>query len=75
MFPNMYHDSQWDSYLSEAIAEYKQETNDNKVYSLIAEQVTPGHPRYSEQKAMADALKALIDRTSIDDGFNWDVAN
>ncbi|WP_036482290.1 GDSL-type esterase/lipase family protein [Myxosarcina sp. GI1] len=74
MFPNMYHDSKWDNYLTEAIAEYKQETNDNKVYSLITEQVTSGHPRFSEQKAMADALKTLIDGTLVDDGFNWDVS-
>lgn len=74
MFPNMYHDRRWDNYLTEAIAEYKQETSDRKVYSLITEQVTPGHPRFSEQKAMADALKTLIDGTLIVEGFNWDVA-
>jgi lysophospholipase L1-like esterase len=71
MFPNMYHDRIWDNYLNEAVAEYKNEQQDNKIYSLITEQVTPGHPRVSEQKLMADALKNLIDTTLIKDGFSW----
>ena len=71
MFPNMYHDTKWDNYLTEAVEEYKIETNDNKVYSLIHEQVTPGHPRTSEQQAMADTLKEFIDTTLVADGFQW----
>ena len=74
MFPNMYHDRQWDIYLTEAIAEYRQEHNDNRVFSLIHQQVTPGHPRISEQQLMADTLKEFIDDTLIKNGFNWDVA-
>jgi len=71
MFPNMYHGTEWDGYLTEAVEEYKNETNDHKVYSLIHEQVTPGHPRASEQEAMADTLKNLIDTTLVSDGFEW----
>lgn len=71
MFPNMYHDRAWDNYLNEAVNEYKNEQQDNKIYSLITEQVTPDHPRISEQKLMADALKNLIDTTLIKDGFSW----
>ncbi|BAU64150.1 Endoglucanase E [Stanieria sp. NIES-3757] len=71
MFPNMYHDRAWDNYLNEAVTEYKNEQQDNKIYSLITEQVTPDHPRTSEQKLMADALKNLIDTTLIKDGFSW----
>ena len=74
MFPNMYHDTQWDAYLTEAIAEYRQEYNDNRVFSLIHPQVTPGHPRISEQQQMADTLKEFIDDTLTKNGFNWDVA-
>lgn len=48
MFPNMYHDRAWDNYLIEAIAEYRQENNDQRVFSLIHEQVTPGHPRINK---------------------------
>ena len=75
MFPNMYHDRQWDLFLTEAIAEYRQEHNDNRVFSLIHEQVTPGHPRISEQQQMADTLKEFIDHTLVKNGFNWDVAD
>ncbi len=75
MFPNMYHDRAWDNYIIEAIAEYRSENNDNRVFSLIHEQVTPGHPRISEQQQMADTLKEFIDGTLTDNGFNWDVAN
>lgn len=75
MFPNMYHDKGWDNYIIEAIAEYRRENNDNRVFSLIHEQVTPGHPRISEQQQMADTLKEFIDGTLTDNGFNWDVAN
>ena len=75
MFPNMYHDRTWDDYVVEAIAEYRTEYNDNRVFSLIHEQVTPGHPRISEQRQMADTLKEFIDTTLTDSGFNWDVAN
>ena len=71
MFPNMYHDPKWDNYLTEAVEEYKNETNDDKVYSLINEQVTPGHPRTSEQQAMADTLTNFIDTTLVADGFKW----
>jgi len=75
MFPNMYHDREWDEYLTEAIAEYSQENNDERVFSLIHEQVTPGHPRISEQQIMADTLQEFIDGTLVDNGFNWDIAN
>ena len=75
MFPNMYHDSQWDTYLTEAIAEYRQEYNDNRIFSLIHQQVTPGHPRISEQQQMADTLKKFIDGTLSENGFNWDLAD
>lgn len=71
MFPNMYHDRAWDNYLTEAVARYKNEHNDEQVYSLITEPVTPGHPRVSEQRLMADALKNLIETTLVPDGFNW----
>lgn len=71
MFPNMFHDPLWDTYLTETVAEYQQEFPDAKVYSLITQQVTPGHPRVSEQRLMADALKNLIDNTLIPDGFGW----
>ena len=75
MFPNMYHDRAWDNYLTEAIAEYRAEHNDDRVFSLIHEQVTPGHPRISEQRQMADTLKEFIDTTLTENGFSWDVAN
>ena len=75
MFPNMYHDRAWDNYLTEAFAEYRAEHNDDRVFSLIHEQVTPGHPRISEQRQMADTLKEFIDTTLTDNGFHWDVAN
>ncbi len=71
MFPNMYHNTEWDNYLTEAIEEYKNESNDSKVYSLIHEQITPGHPRASEQQVMADTLKNFIDGTLVQDGFQW----
>lgn len=71
MFPNMYHNPEWDGYLTEAIEEYKNEANDQKVYSLIHEQITPGHPRASEQQVMADTLKDFIDGTLVQDGFQW----
>ena len=71
MFPNMYHDRQWDAYLSEAIAEYRQENNDLRVFSLIHQQVTPGHPRISEQEQMADTLKKFIDTKLVKNGFRW----
>ena len=75
MFPNMYHDRAWDDYIVEAIAEYRAEHDDDRVFSLIHEQVTPGHPRISEQQLMADTLKKFINTTLTDNGFNWDVAN
>jgi len=75
MFPNMYHNREWDGYLTEAIAEYRQENNDKRVFSLIHEQVTPGHPRISEQQLMADTLQEFIDGTLIEEGFNWDLAD
>ena len=75
MFPNMYHNREWDGYLTEAIAEYRQENNDERVFSLIHEQVTPGHPRISEQQLMADTLQEFIDGTLIEEGFNWDLAD
>ena len=74
MFPNMYHDRQWDTYLTEAIVEYRQEYSDPRVFSLIHQQVTPGHPRISEQQQMADTLEKFIDDTLTKNGFNWDVA-
>ena len=74
MFPNMYHDSRWDLYLADAIAQYREEYNDERVFSLIHEQVTPGHPRISEQQQMADTLQEFIDSTLVENGFNWDVS-
>ena len=74
MFPNMYHHRQWDNYLTEAIAEYRQENNDERVFSLLHPQVTPGHPRISEQQLMADTLQEFIDETLVKHGFNWDLA-
>ena len=71
MFPNMYHDTKWNTYLTQAVAEYSSKYNDKNVYSLITNAVTPGHPRESEQKAMSDALKNLIDHTLSKNGFNW----
>ena len=71
MFTNMFHDRAWDSYLTEAVTEYKQEYSEAKIYSLITEQVTPGHPRISEQRLMTNALKNLIDNTLMTDGFSW----
>ena len=73
MFPAMFHNRQWDSYITEAIAEYRTEYNDDRVFSLIHEQVTPGHPRISEQETMADTLSEFIDGTLTNNGFNWDV--
>lgn len=75
MFPNMFHDRAWDTYIIEAIAEYRSEHNDDRVFSLIHEQVTPGHPRISEQQQMADTLKEFIDTTLTENGFTWDVAD
>ena len=75
MFPNMYHDREWNEYLTEAIAEYKQENNDERIFSLIHEQVTPGHPRISEQQLMADRLQEFIDGTLVNNGFNWNLAD
>ena len=75
MFPNMFHDRAWDTYIIEAIAEYRSEHNDDRVFSLIHEQVTPGHPRISEQQQMADTLKKFIATTLTENGFNWDVAD
>ncbi|MGD1922108.1 MAG: GDSL-type esterase/lipase family protein, partial [Pleurocapsa sp.] len=43
MFPAMFHNPQWDSYITEAIAEYRLENNDEKIFSLIHQQLTPGH--------------------------------
>ena len=71
MFPNMFHDRQWDTYLTEAISEYRQENNDQRIFSLIHQQVTPGHPRISEQQQMADTLKQFIDTTLVENGFRW----
>jgi hypothetical protein len=67
----MFHDSQWDAYVKEAIAEYSAEENDQRVFSLIHKQVTPGHPRISEQQLMADTLTEFIDQTLTKQGFNW----
>lgn len=74
MFPNMYHDRAWDNYIIEAIAEYREEYDDDRVFSLIHEQVTPGHPRISEQQQMSDTLTEFIDTTLVENGFNWNVA-
>jgi lysophospholipase L1-like esterase len=71
MIPNMFHDSKWDAYVKEAIAEYSKEQNDKRVFSLIHQQVTPGHPRISEQKLMADTLIKFIDQTLTKHGFSW----
>ena len=71
MFPNMYHDRNWDSYLTEAVDEYQQVTGDRQIYSLITEQVTPDHPRAAEQRLMVNELKNLIDNTLVQDGFDW----
>ena len=71
MFPNMYHDRIWDAYLTEAVSEYQQVTGDRQIYSLITEQVTPGHPREAEQRLMVKELKNLIDNTLAKDGLNW----
>ncbi|MGL5831741.1 MAG: SGNH/GDSL hydrolase family protein [Waterburya sp.] len=71
MFPNMFHDPKWDNYLTEAIAEYRSENNDQRVFSLIHQQVTPGHPRISEQQLMADTLTRFIDQTLTKHGFKW----
>ena len=71
MFPSMFHDRRWDDYITEAIAEYRQENNDERIFSLIHPQVTPGHPRISEQEAMAETLRDFIDGTLTDNGFNW----
>ena len=73
MFPAMNHNRQWDSYITEAIAEYRLEYHDERVFSLIHEQVTPGHPRISEQETMADTLQEFIDGTLTDNGFSWDI--
>lgn len=72
MFPNMYHDRTWDDYLTDAIAEYSSQSGDQRIFSLIHEQVTPGHPRISEQQQMADTLKQFIDGTLTENGFSWD---
>lgn len=74
MFPNMERDRAWDNYLTEAIAEYRSEYSDDRVFSLIHQPVTPGHPRISEQQQMADVLKEFIDTTLTENGFHWDVA-
>lgn len=71
MFPNMYHDLDWDTYLTEAVDEYQRVTGDRQIYSLITEQVTPGHPREAEQRLMVNELKNLIDNILAQDGFNW----
>ncbi len=71
MFPNMYHNSDWDTYLTESVDEYKSATQDSRVYSLIHTQVTPGHPRESEQRAMADTLENFINNTLVNNGFTW----
>ncbi len=71
MFPNMYHDTKWDEYVATAVAEYQQTSGDRKVYTLINQGVTPGHPRAVEQRLMADALSNLIKRELNSDGLNW----
>jgi len=73
MFPAMFHDRKWDTYLTEAIAEYRTEYHDDRVFSLIHEQVTPGHPRIEEQEAMANTLQEFINTTLTQNGFSWDV--
>ncbi|MEM8831294.1 MAG: DUF4347 domain-containing protein [Cyanobacteria bacterium P01_G01_bin.19] len=73
MFPAMFHNPLWDSYITEAIAEYRLEYDDERVFSLIHEQVTPGHPRIAEQETMAETLQEFIDGTLVDYGFNWDI--
>ncbi|MGF1591210.1 MAG: GDSL-type esterase/lipase family protein [Pleurocapsa sp.] len=75
MFPNMFHDRAWDTYLIEAIAQFRSEHSDDRVFALIHEQVTPGHPRISEQQQMADTLQEFINTTLSDHGFNWDLAD
>jgi lysophospholipase L1-like esterase len=74
MFPNMYRDTKWDGYLTSAVAQYKQATGDNRVYSLINQGITPGHPREAEQRMMADALSNLIETQLNPDGLNWSKA-
>jgi lysophospholipase L1-like esterase len=71
MFTNMYHDTKWDTYITQAVGEYSAKYKDKKVYSLITKAVTPGHPREIEQKAMSDSLKDLIDNTLSKNGFKW----
>jgi lysophospholipase L1-like esterase len=71
MFPAMYHDRQWDRLLQEAIAEYRDQYHDDRIFPLILPQITPGHPRIAEQQVMAEQLKELIEGKLIDHGFNW----
>jgi hypothetical protein len=71
MFTNMYHDTKWDGYLTSAVTQYRQATGDSRVYSLITQAVTPGHPREAEQRMMADALGNLIETQLNPDGLNW----
>jgi lysophospholipase L1-like esterase len=74
MFPNMFHDTKWDGYLTAAVAQYQQATGDNRVYTLINQGITPGHPREAEQRMMADALSNLIETRINPDGLNWSKA-
>jgi hypothetical protein len=71
IFTNIFHDTKWDGYLTSAVAQYQQTTGDNRVYSLITQAVTPGHPREAEQRMMADALSNLIETRLNPDGLNW----
>jgi lysophospholipase L1-like esterase len=71
MFPAMYHDRQWDRLLQEAIAEYRDQYHDDRIFPLILPQVTPGHPRIAEQQVMAEQLTELIEGKLTDHGFNW----
>lgn len=51
--------SKWPDYVKKAI----ENLNDKKIYTHFFEyKNTPGHPKISEQKAMADSLIAFIDK-------------
>ena len=52
--------SKWPNYIKKAVGNL----NDKKIYTHSFEyKNTPGHPKISEQKAMADSLIAFIDAT------------
>ena len=52
-------DSKWPDYIKKAVGNL----NDKKIYTHFFEyKSTPGHPKVSEQKAMADSLIAFIEK-------------